>query len=164
MAYTYLLPTPDDTELLGAALARACGQVREKILERGLAVRMEGNLGAGKTCFVRAFLRALGFNGAVKSPTFTLVETYSVLGMELNHFDFYRFEDPLEFEDAGFSEMFGPGFICFTEWSERAGGLLPRSDLTIRLEHSGSGRSAEVSSGSDLGSSVLEALEKTGRN
>ena len=160
MAYTYHLPTTDDTESLGSALARACVQIREEILKRGLAVRMEGTLGAGKTCFVRAFLRALGFIGAVKSPTFTLVETYSVLGMELNHFDFYRFEDPLEFEDAGFSEMFGPGRICFTEWSERVDSLLPGSDLTIRLEHSGSGRSAEASSGTDLGAVLLELLDK----
>lgn len=164
MPSTYILPTPDDTQSLGADLARVCAMAREDISSCGLAVRMEGNLGAGKTCFVRAFLRELGFNGAVKSPTFTLVETYPVLGIELNHFDFYRFEDPLEFEDAGFSEMFGPGCICFTEWSERVGSLLPNSDITIHLEHSGAGRTAQMKGDSELGKKLLCALEQTRRN
>ena len=151
------LPLPDDTDQLGMRLAAALLAVHPV----GLAIRLEGNLGAGKTSLVRATLRAMGWFGPVKSPTFALVETYPLNGFEFNHFDFYRFEDPSEFEDAGFREMFGPGRICATEWSERAGPDLPEADLIIRLEHEGLGRRAFLRACSEAGSSVLRAMERT---
>ena len=94
------LPHPDDTDKLGARLADAVSKEAGAVAGHGLAVRLEGNLGAGKTSLVRAMLRRLGFAGPVKSPTFSLVETYPVAGLTLNHFDFYRFEEPEEFEDC----------------------------------------------------------------
>ena len=100
------LPHPDDTDKLGARLADAVSKEAGAVAGHGLAVRLEGNLGAGKTSLVRAMLRRLGFAGPVKSPTFSLVETYPVAGLTLNHFDFYRFEEPEEFEDAGFRDLF----------------------------------------------------------
>ena len=126
------LPHPDDTDKLGARLADAVSKEAGAVAGHGLAVRLEGNLGAGKTSLVRAMLRRLGFAGPVKSPTFSLVETYPVAGLTLNHFDFYRFEEPEEFEDAGFRDLFGPGFVSATEWTEKASPYVPDADLVRR--------------------------------
>lgn len=145
------LPHPDDTDRLGKALAKALTAVHPN----GFALRLEGDLGAGKTTLVRAALRALGWTGPVKSPTFALVETYPLEAFEFNHFDFYRFEDPEEFEDAGFRDMFGPGRICATEWSERAGRRLPAADLIVTLSHKGLGRHASLEACSSWGKQVL---------
>jgi tRNA threonylcarbamoyladenosine biosynthesis protein TsaE len=100
---------------------------------------LRGDLGAGKTTFVRHLLRALGVTGRIKSPTYAVVETYEVqpgpsaLQHPAYHFDFYRFNDPREWEDAGFRELFaGPGLkLC--EWPDQAAGLMPVADLDITL-------------------------------
>lgn len=148
------LPHPDDTDRLGSDLSAAVRLVRPE----ALAFRLEGDLGAGKTSLVRAMLRAWGWSGPVKSPTFALLESYPIDGLEFHHFDFYRFEYPEEFEDAGFREMFGPGRICATEWSERALPYLPPADLTVRLTHEGLGRRAELEAHTDTGAAILAAL------
>ncbi len=152
------LPAPDDTDRLGRDFALALLAASSGIARRGLALRLEGNLGAGKTSFVRATLRALGWQGAVKSPTFTLLETYPLEGFTLNHFDFYRFETPEEFDDAGFGEEFGPGRVCCTEWSGRAEPFLPPADLTLALAHAGAGRRAALSAASPLGEEILRTM------
>ena len=90
------LPHPDDTDRLGAHLADAVLKEADCVADQGLAMRLQGNLGAGKTSLVRAMLRRFGFAGPVKSPTFSLVETYPINALTLNHFDFYRFEEPEE--------------------------------------------------------------------
>lgn len=138
------LPTPEDTDRLGARMADCLRRHALLVQEKGLALRLEGNLGAGKTSLVRALLRASGFTGPVKSPTFSLVETYRVADCTIAHFDFYRFEDPIEFEDAGFREDFAPGTLAVTEWSEKAFPYLPDADAVIELEHVGPGRRATV--------------------
>ena len=102
--------------------------------------------------------RSLGWQGAVKSPTFTLLETYPLEGFTLNHFDFYRFETPEEFDDAGFGEEFGPGRVCCTEWSGRAEPFLPPADLTLALAHEGAGRRAALSAASPLGEEILRTM------
>ena len=96
-------------------------------------MRLEGDLGAGKTSLVRAMLRRLGWTGAVKSPTFTLLETYEAGGLKVNHFDFYRFETPEEFEDAGFADLYAAGAVCASEWSSKAAPFVPAADLTVSL-------------------------------
>ncbi len=149
------LPHPDDTNRLGSDLAAAVRLVRPE----GLALRLEGDLGAGKTSLVRAMLRTWGWTGPVKSPTFALLESYPVDGYDFHHFDFYRFEYPEEFDEAGFREMFGPGRICATEWSARAEPYLPAADLIVRLSHEGLGRRAEVEALTDAGRAVAAALE-----
>ena len=128
-------------------------------LRPGLKVYLRGELGSGKTTLVRGALRALGYRGRVKSPTFALVEVYRVSSLYLYHFDFYRFENPQEWRDAGFREHFaGPG-VCLVEWPERAGGLLPAPDLSVTLEHEhGDGRIARLRSGSEQGNQCLDQI------
>lgn len=96
-------------------------------------IALHGDLGAGKTTFVRHLLRALGVQGRIKSPTYAVVEPYELPALAAWHFDFYRFKDPSEWEDAGFREIFaGPG-LKLAEWPEKAGGLLPAADLDIHI-------------------------------
>ncbi len=159
---TYTLTLSDEaaTTALAARLAAALGPRTAALREAGFNLRLDGNLGAGKTTFTRAFLRALGFQGRVKSPTFELVEDYDLPeGLVLHHFDFYRFEDPAEFDDAGFRDLFGAGQIVFSEWSEKAEPALPAADLVLHLEVTdAASRRAQFEAQSPLGRDVLEAL------
>jgi tRNA threonylcarbamoyladenosine biosynthesis protein TsaE len=116
----------------------ALGQRLAACLQPGFRIYLHGDLGAGKTTLVRGLLRGLGYAGRVKSPTFTLVETYNVSSLYLYHFDFYRLRDPDEWRDAGFREAFGGDAVCVVEWPERAS--LPAPDLAIHLEHAGDQR------------------------
>src|SRR5512137_665822 len=113
------------TLALGAALA-SCAQP-------GLVIWLDGDLGAGKTTLVRGLLRALGDTGPVKSPTYALVEIHVVSGLNLYHFDFYRFSQPEEYLDAGLDEYFAGDGVCLVEWPEQAVPYLPAADLRIRL-------------------------------
>ena len=98
-----------------------------------MVVHLQGDLGAGKTTFCRALIRSLGYNGRVKSPTFTLVEPYNLESFELYHFDFYRFSSENELREAGFEEQLDSDAVALVEWPERAGNLLPPPDLRVRL-------------------------------
>ena len=157
--YQKNLPNEAATEDFGKDLSEAIFCQTDLILEKGLNIRMQGDLGAGKTALTRAVLRAAGFEGRVKSPTFTLLEPYRVRGLILNHFDFYRFEDPEEFEDAGFRENFGAGKICVAEWSEKAGDCLPPADILINIQSVGEGRNLVATAFTDIGRAVLGSLE-----
>lgn len=141
------------TEQLGAQLA--------PLLQPGLVITLQGDLGAGKTTLVRGLLRALGFAGRVKSPTYTLVETYKVSRLHLYHFDFYRFQDPREWSEAGFREVSGSEVICLIEWPERAQGQLPPADLAISLAVQGHARVASLAACSPSGERLLSALSSS---
>lgn len=123
----------------------------------GRVLHLRGDLGSGKTTLVRGLLRALGYAGRVRSPTYTLVELYSVSSLNLYHFDFYRFEDREEWLNSGFRDYFNPDSICIVEWPERAGDLLSPSDLEIRLEFEGSGRAARLQTHSPSGQAWLSS-------
>ena len=114
-------------------------------------VHISGELGAGKTTLCRGMLRAMGHIGAVKSPTFTLVEPYQVPGALVYHFDLYRLSDPNELDYIGIEEYFGEGKLCLIEWPERGQGILPDPDLWKRLSVSGDGRKALVSAATAVG-------------
>jgi tRNA threonylcarbamoyladenosine biosynthesis protein TsaE len=150
------------TETVGAALARA--------LRGGMVVTLHGDLGAGKTTVVRGVLRALGFAGPVKSPTYTLVEHYPFSSLYFYHFDFYRFADPSEWETAGLAECFRDDAVCLVEWPERVAGLLPPADVDIVLAHPAPGdigRDLAVSANTEAGEQCLHAVAlalKTTRN
>jgi tRNA threonylcarbamoyladenosine biosynthesis protein TsaE len=120
------------------------GRVLAKYLQPGLTIFLQGDLGAGKTTLMRGVLRGLNFEGRVKSPTYTLVESYSISSLYLYHFDLYRFKHEQEWLDAGFNELFNERNICFVEWPERARTLLPEADITIELAVEGDGRRVNI--------------------
>jgi tRNA threonylcarbamoyladenosine biosynthesis protein TsaE len=148
------LPDADATERAGAALAGA--------LAGGMVIALHGDLGAGKTTLVRGILRALGWSGPVKSPTYTLVEYYAVSSLYLYHFDFYRFADPNEWETAGLADCFRNDSVCLVEWPERVGGLLPAADLDVTLTHAApdvDGRELALSATTAEGKRCAAAIE-----
>ena len=125
-------------------------------LQAGLVINLIGNLGAGKTTLVRGILHGLGYQGTVKSPTYNLVEIYKISRLYLYHFDFYRFNDEHEWEGAGFREYFSSASICFIEWPEKAGNLLPLADLQIAIKILETGRNVEIKAHTDAGKRCLE--------
>lgn len=136
------------TLAFGAELARS--------LTPGLTFYLEGDLGTGKTTLVRGLLRALGYGGRVKSPTFTLVETYTLPAFELYHFDLYRMHDPREWLDAGFRDVSGGQAVSLIEWPEKAAGWLPPPDVVLRLAVTGDAREIECKAASARGADYLE--------
>ncbi len=142
------------TLALGSALARA--------LLPGLVIYLHGDLGAGKTTLTRATLHACGYVGPVKSPTYTLAETYAIeieaQACEVVHFDLYRMASAEEFLDAGFREYFNSSNICIVEWPEKGDPVLPAPDVDVHLHVSGQGRRVELTALSEQGSVCLSRL------
>lgn len=151
------LENESETEQLGQELAR-----RVAGSGAGLTVFLDGDLGMGKTTLSRGVMRGLGHEGAVKSPTYTLVEPYEDLQPPAYHFDLYRLGDPEELEYMGIRDYFSGQSLCLIEWPERGKGLLPEPDLEIHLEREGEGRSAVLRAGSEQGASLLNQLELIG--
>jgi tRNA threonylcarbamoyladenosine biosynthesis protein TsaE len=141
------------TEALGAALASA--------IEEGAVLHLRGDLGAGKTTLSRGLLRALGHAGAVKSPTYTLVEPYAPGGRQVFHFDLYRLRDPAELEDIGIRDYLQPAAILLIEWPEQGGPCTPPADLLLELRAPGAGREARWSAVTPRGEVIVARLEKT---
>ncbi|MGE5470730.1 MAG: tRNA (adenosine(37)-N6)-threonylcarbamoyltransferase complex ATPase subunit type 1 TsaE [Bacteroidota bacterium] len=153
--------SPDVTavfQLSDEGATQRLGECLAPLLAGGSVVFLEGDLGAGKTTLARALIRALGHRGPVKSPTYSLVEVYVISSLYLYHFDFYRFESPEEFLDAGFSEYFNENAICLVEWPERAAGCVPSPDLRLRLHHAGVGRVLEAVADTPQGTQCLSGL------
>ena len=121
-------------------------------------VYLRGDLGAGKTTFVRHFLKAMGVTGRIKSPTYTLLETYKVSSLYLYHFDFYRFTDTEEWHEAGFRENLGEDAIVFIEWADKAGPGLPTPDLELHLIYESAGRTAQFNAFSEKGKTWITRL------
>ena len=136
------------------------GRMLAPCMAPGTVIYLIGELGAGKTTLARGLLRGLGYEGKVKSPTFTLVEVYEVSRLYLYHFDFYRFSDPRELGEAGFREYFNPQSVCLVEWPDKAAGL-PAADLRIVLLVAGSGRNVSIFADSEVGASCLKRLAMT---
>ena len=124
---------PKLLDLPDAAATEAAGRCAAGALGGGMVITLSGDLGAGKTTLVRGILRGLGWTGAVKSPSYTLVEYYLFSNLYFYHFDFYRFAEPDEWETAGLAECFRNDSVCVVEWPERVGGMLPTADLEIVL-------------------------------
>lgn len=142
------LPQSDATEALGRALAAT--RPAQAI------VHLQGDLGAGKSTLARALLRALGVEGAIRSPTYTLVERYPVPGGEAWHLDLYRIGDVGELDFLGLDEAVAT--LWLVEWPERAGTALPRADLLVQLLTVGHGRHAALSAGTAAGERWLADL------
>jgi len=145
-----------------AALAHELAQtLRDGLLAGGSAyIELHGTLGAGKTTFTRHLLRALGVQGRIKSPSYAVVEQHDVPGMVIQHFDFYRFNDPQEWEDAGFRDLFAAPGLKLAEWPDKAEGLLPRPDLSIHIQPLAEDtRQVKMAAFSTIGRQALNALQ-----
>ena len=147
------LPDNDATEALGQALAHARPSFA--------VVHLQGDLGAGKSTLARALLRTLGVSGAIRSPTYTLVERYPVEGGEAWHLDLYRIGDARELEFLGLDE--GAAVLWLVEWPERGAAALPSADLHVALAVEGAGRSARLIGASPVGEQWLARLESEGQ-
>jgi tRNA threonylcarbamoyladenosine biosynthesis protein TsaE len=148
------------TRELGARLAWACGKAGKG---KGAVLFLQGDLGAGKTTLVRGFLRALGHQGTVKSPTYTLVEIYPLeQGRQyVYHFDLYRLSDPQELEFLGIQDYFHPSAFCLVEWPERGADQLPLPDLVIILHDIATNcRRAQLQAKTKQGYRLLSCIEK----
>jgi len=143
------LPDAESTLQAGAALAPG--------LRGGMIIMLSGELGAGKTTLVRGMLRRLGWTGAVKSPSYALVEHYLIASLYFYHFDFYRFSDSSEWDTTGFAEYFRPDAICVIEWPERIAGRLPAADVAAVLMHAAPGRTLMLQAGTQSGKACLAA-------
>jgi tRNA threonylcarbamoyladenosine biosynthesis protein TsaE len=124
----------------------------------GLVAFLYGDLGAGKTTFARAFLRALGVGERVKSPTYSLVEGYELGGRQAFHLDLYRIADPGELEWLGLDSLAEPGSIVLVEWPERGAGALPPVDLALGFRHEEAGRAVRLEPKSPLGERIAASL------
>jgi tRNA threonylcarbamoyladenosine biosynthesis protein TsaE len=141
--------SPQAQEALGAALAL--------VRARPFVVYLEGDLGAGKTTLVRGFLRALGHSGAVRSPTFTLLEPYELASGPVFHLDLYRLADPDELAYLGLRDLVGGKSVLLVEWPERGEGELPVPDLQIVIEHLADGRRVRLVPVSAAGQAAVDA-------
>jgi len=142
----------DDTQACATALA-LCPAIRNVYIE------LDGNLGAGKTTLVRHLLRALGVSGRIKSPTYAVVEPHEAGDLAIWHFDFYRFNDPQEWEDAGFRDIFASPGLKLAEWPNQAAGRLPTPDLRIAITlKSDDTRQVIFSAYTDKGLTLIQGL------
>ncbi|MCB1553114.1 MAG: tRNA (adenosine(37)-N6)-threonylcarbamoyltransferase complex ATPase subunit type 1 TsaE [Xanthomonadales bacterium] len=147
-----MLADADATERLGEALARS------RDASQRLVVHLHGELGAGKSTLARSMLRALGVRGAIRSPTYTLLERYPLQCGEAVHMDLYRIGDAAELEFLGVDELDQPSSLWLVEWPERAGHGLPPTDLRIDLQHAGAGRIARLEGVSEPGRRWLQRV------
>ncbi len=146
-------PNEAATQQFASALARR-PELSNALIE------LRGELGAGKTTLVRHLLQALGVQGRIKSPTYAVVEPYELTALNIWHFDFYRFHDANEWEDAGFRDIFAGDGLKLVEWPERAGAHLPRADLVIHLDAiDDDARQVTLNAQSVTGATLLKASD-----
>ncbi len=151
MIHDLLIADEAEMRALGARLIQAC--------DRGGVITLSGDLGTGKTTLVRGALQALGVEGGVRSPTYTLVEYYPFTDFAVAHFDLYRLGDPEELEYLGYRDYLNPSTLCLIEWPERASGYLQAVDIAVELAYDPAGRRATLRACSPAGERVLRAAE-----
>jgi tRNA threonylcarbamoyladenosine biosynthesis protein TsaE len=137
--------------LQGEEAMEAFGRRLATLTQGAGTVFLEGDLGAGKTTLSRGIIRGLGHVGAVKSPTFTLVEPYEIGAVRAFHFDLYRLVDPEELEYLGIRDYFDGDALCLIEWPQKGAGFLPKPDLTITISAAAAGRSLHITPQTDRG-------------
>lgn len=145
-----------DTQIFAAHLAA------QPALGNAL-IELRGDLGVGKTTLARHLLQAMGVRGRIKSPSYAIVEAYALASCQIWHFDFYRFKDPNEWEEAGFRDIFASKGLKLVEWPEKAEGLLPEADLAIHLELGPDGaRQVSLSANSAIGQELIQTIGQRG--
>jgi|TARA_B110000444_G_C18835326_1_gene595626 tRNA threonylcarbamoyladenosine biosynthesis protein TsaE len=147
------LEVPDESAMLelGFNLGTVCPE--------GTVIYLRGNLGTGKTTLSRGFLQSYGYQGVVKSPTYTLVEPYQFNDRQVFHFDLYRLGNALELEYIGIRDYFNDNDICLIEWPDQGEGFLPPADLVVRIEPYQQGRELQLHGISDAGVEIIEAIK-----
>jgi tRNA threonylcarbamoyladenosine biosynthesis protein TsaE len=157
---SYFLPDEVATLACGEQLARAFGSVEQP--SRAAVIYLQGKLGAGKTTLSRGFLTGLGHRGTVKSPTYTLVESYELPEGTVYHFDLYRLKDPQELEFIGVEDYFEHGLACLVEWPERGAGRIPSPDVVITLQAEQGGRRLIIMARTAIGETLLKTFSGQG--
>ena len=152
------LPKPLELRAETAEAMEALGTRLAGCLHPGLVIFFHGELGAGKTTFIRGILRGFGYTGAVKSPTYTLVEPYALTKFPVYHFDLYRLNDPEELEFIGVRDYLEGQGVCLIEWAERGATVLPGPDVEITIERAGEARVVRWSARSDKGFRLLRGF------
>jgi tRNA threonylcarbamoyladenosine biosynthesis protein TsaE len=145
--------------LVDEAATQAIAKLLAKGVDGGLVIYLHGDLGAGKTTFARAFLQALGVGERVKSPTYSLVESYELPGQVAWHLDLYRIADPGELEWLGLDALSDDASLVLVEWPERGRGALPAADVHLRLAHDGNGRRLQLESATGRGERFLQDIK-----
>lgn len=140
--------------LENAAATEQQGRALAQCLDGGAVIYLLGDLGAGKTTFVRGCIQGFGYDGHVRSPTYTLVEPYEVAGRELFHFDLYRLGDPEELEFMGIRDYLHSDAILLVEWPQKGEGMLPHADLVIELQYQREGRELQLAANSERGAEI----------
>lgn len=146
-----IVPTTEAMQALGMKLAESCTPTA--------VIFLQGELGAGKTTFSQGFLRGLGYLDRVKSPTYTLVEPYTLPHQTVYHFDLYRLHDPTELELIGVQEYFVPHVICLVEWPDKGAGFLPAPDLSCHFHNEKTVREIKIYPHTAIGTTILQRFE-----
>ena len=148
-------------DLADEAALQRCARRMAPSLSEGAVIFLSGELGAGKTTFARALLQQLGVNARIKSPTYSLIESYAVPGMAIHHLDLYRIADAGELEWLGLADLATDrANLLLVEWPERGAGHLPVPDLVLQLDHSSPGRRLALRPNGRLGEALLANLQK----
>jgi tRNA threonylcarbamoyladenosine biosynthesis protein TsaE len=154
------MPVMLELQITGESQQEALGAALAGVIEPPCVIYLAGDLGAGKTTLARGLLRGLGYNGRVKSPTYTLMEPYELPSLHCYHFDLYRLADPEELQFLGIEDLLDADALLLVEWPERGEGVLPIADLTLQIFHEGLSRRVEFQPTGEKGVQIINNLQK----
>jgi tRNA threonylcarbamoyladenosine biosynthesis protein TsaE len=149
-----------ELQIAGESQQEALGAALAAVIEPPCVVYLAGDLGTGKTTLARGLLRELGYQGRVKSPTYTLMEPYDLPSLHCYHFDLYRLADPEELQFLGIEDLLQSDALLLVEWPERGEGVLPMADLILKIFHQGQSRRVELQPTDEKGAQIINNLQK----